>query len=99
VLGAGIYMAAQIFNLEEHWPGGIMLGFGRGPRLAGARQWRKLYWLRAIPWWLMGEWTLATEKYGGAAWNIAAKTSAAGLLYVSASPGDRTVPCAWAWSG
>ena len=24
-LGAGIYLAAQIFNLEEHWPGGIML--------------------------------------------------------------------------
>src|SRR5260221_3401467 len=24
-LGAGIYLAGQIFNLEEHWPGGIML--------------------------------------------------------------------------
>ena len=24
-LGAGVYMAAQIFNPEEHWPGGIML--------------------------------------------------------------------------
>src|SRR5689334_1127692 len=24
-LGAGIFLAAQIFNLQEHWPGGIML--------------------------------------------------------------------------
>src|SRR3970040_2178307 len=24
-LGAGIFMAGQIFNLEEHWPGGVML--------------------------------------------------------------------------
>lgn len=24
-LGAGIYLAGQIFNLQEHWPGGIML--------------------------------------------------------------------------
>jgi uncharacterized membrane protein len=23
--GAGIFLAAQIFNLQEHWPGGIML--------------------------------------------------------------------------
>ena len=24
-LGGGIFLAGQIFNLEEHWPGGIML--------------------------------------------------------------------------
>src|ERR1022692_1260591 len=24
-LGAGIFLAAQIFNLQEHWPGGILL--------------------------------------------------------------------------
>src|SRR5438045_1587763 len=24
-LGAGIFLAGQIFNLEEHWPGGVML--------------------------------------------------------------------------
>src|SRR5437879_1868956 len=24
-LGAGIFLSAQIFNLQEHWPGGVML--------------------------------------------------------------------------
>jgi uncharacterized membrane protein len=24
-LGAGVFLAAQIFNLREHWPGGVML--------------------------------------------------------------------------
>ena len=24
-LGAGIFLAGQIFNLQEHWPGGVML--------------------------------------------------------------------------
>ena len=24
-LGGGIYLAGQIFNLQEHWPGGILL--------------------------------------------------------------------------
>ena len=24
-LGAGIFLAGQIFNLQEHWPGGLML--------------------------------------------------------------------------
>ena len=24
-LGAGIFLVGQIFNLQEHWPGGVML--------------------------------------------------------------------------
>ena len=86
-LGAGVYMAAQIFNLEEHWPGGIML-WALGAVLAWLvlRQWpQALLASVLIPWWLVGEWTVATEGYRGA-WNIAAQ----GLLllaifYVSAS--------------
>ena len=40
-LGAGIFLAGQIFHLEEHWPGGVMLwalrrlgGMGAFARLA-----------------------------------------------------------------
>ena len=33
-LGAGIFLSGQIFNLEEHWPGGIML-WALGAALAG----------------------------------------------------------------
>ena len=38
--GAGIYLSAQIFNLQEHWPGGIML-------------WAVAAWLG---WWLLRDW-------------------------------------------
>ncbi len=67
-LGAGIYLAGQIFNLEEHWPGGIML-WALGAVLAWVilRQWpQALLAAVLIPWWLGGEWSLATEGYRGA---------------------------------
>ncbi|HEY6307582.1 MAG TPA: DUF2157 domain-containing protein [Candidatus Angelobacter sp.] len=73
-LGAGIYLAGQIFNLEEHWPGGIML-WALGAVLAWVilRQWpQALLAAVLIPWWLGGEWSLATDHYRGA-WNIAAQ--------------------------
>jgi uncharacterized membrane protein len=73
-LGAAIYLAGQIFNLEEHWPGGIML-WALGALLAWIilRQWpQALLAAILIPWWLGGEWSLATENYRGA-WNIAAQ--------------------------
>ena len=44
VLGAGIALAGQIFNLDEHWPGGIMLwalGAGIGGRCSGSRHKRR----------------------------------------------------------
>lgn len=73
-LGAGIYMAGQIFNLEEHWPGGLML-WALGAVIAWLvlKQWpQALLAAVLIPWWLGGEWYLATEGYNNA-WNIAAQ--------------------------
>src|SRR6266700_149303 len=73
-LGAGIYMSGQIFNLEEHWPGGLLL-WSMGAVLAWLilRQWpQALLAAMLIPWWLAGEWELATEGYRDA-WNIAAQ--------------------------
>jgi len=73
-LGAGIFLAGQIFNLEEHWPGGLML-WALGAMLAWLilRQWpQALLAALLIPAWLGGEWSLATERYPGA-WNIAAQ--------------------------
>ncbi len=73
-LGAGIFLAGQIFNLEEHWPGGIML-WALGAVLAWLvlRQWpQALLAAVLIPWWLGAEWLVATERYSGSgAWNIA----------------------------
>lgn len=73
-LGAGIFLTAQIFNLEEHWPGGILL-WSLGAVLGWLilRQWpQALLAAVLIPWWLGGEWSLSTERYRGA-WNIAAQ--------------------------
>ena len=103
-LGAGIYMAAQIFNLEEHWPGGIML-WALGAVLAWLvlRQWpQALLASLLIPWWLVGEWTVATEGYRGTAWNIAAQgLLLLAILYVSASPGgpNRALRRGLVWVG
>jgi uncharacterized membrane protein len=62
VLGAGIFLAGQIFNLEEHWPGGVLLWAG-GAAIAWAllRETPQLV-LTAIltPAWLAGEWMVAT---------------------------------------
>ena len=79
-LEAGIYMGGQIFNLEEHWPGGVLL-WSLGAVIAWLilRQWpQALLAAVLIPWWLAGEWEVATEGYRGA-WNIAAQ----GLLLLS----------------
>ena len=103
-LGAGVYMAAQIFNLEEHWPGGILL-WALGAVLAWLvlRQWpQALLAAVLIPCWLVGEWELATEGYRGAASNIAAQgLLLLAILYVSASPRgpNRTLRMGLVWVG
>lgn len=57
--GGGIFLAAQIFNLEEHWPNGVLLW-----AVAAAAGWYLLrswpQWMLlalAVPFWLAGEFT------------------------------------------
>ncbi|HET7873569.1 MAG TPA: DUF2157 domain-containing protein, partial [Terriglobales bacterium] len=67
-LGAGIFLAGQIFNLEEHWPGGVML-WALGATLAWLvlRQWpQALLAAVLIPAWISGEWFVATQYLSGA---------------------------------
>lgn len=74
-LGAGIFLSGQIFNLEEHWPGGVML-WALGAILAWLvlRQWPQAFAAALlVPAWLGSEWFVATARYGAAAWNIAAQ--------------------------
>ncbi len=84
-LGAGIYLAGQIFNLEEHWPGGLML-WSLGAVLAWLvlRQWpQALLAALLVPAWIAGEWDVATEIYYRS-WNIAAQgLLLLALLYIS----------------
>jgi uncharacterized membrane protein len=57
-LGAGIFLAGQIFHLEEHWPGGIMLWtLGAGIAWWLLRDWAQgLLVAILLPFWLIGEW-------------------------------------------
>jgi uncharacterized membrane protein len=102
-LGAGIYMAGQIFNLEEHWPGGLML-WSAGAAIAWLvlRQWpQALLAAVLVPCWLGGEWELATEGYNSA-WNIAAQGFLLlSILYATTVPkeSNRYLRRGMAWVG
>ena len=64
-VGAGIFLTAQIFNLQEHWPSGILM-WAIGA-LAGwilLRQWTQAALLALlVPAWLAGEWEVRTEGF------------------------------------
>jgi hypothetical protein len=57
-LGAGIFLAGQIFNLQEHWPGGVMLwALGAWIGFALLGHWVQLLLAAVLtPAWLVGEW-------------------------------------------
>lgn len=66
-LGGGIYLAGQIFNLQEHWPGAILLW-----ALGALLSWVVLReWLQAtlaallIPAWIASEWAVHGERIFG----------------------------------
>lgn len=64
-LGAGIFLAGQIFNLAEHWPGGVMLwALGAVIGYAILRDWLQASLAALlVPAWLISEWVDATERY------------------------------------
>ncbi len=64
-LGGGIYLAGQIFNLQEHWPGGILLW-----AIGAVLSWLVLRdWLQAtlsallVPAWMASEWSVRAGHY------------------------------------
>ncbi len=67
VLGGGIFLAGQIFNLQEHWPGGILLW-----AIGAVLTWLVLRdWLQAtlsallVPAWIASEWSVRARHYSG----------------------------------
>jgi uncharacterized membrane protein len=62
-LGAGIFLSAQIFNLQEHWPGGVMLwALGACIGWALRRDWVQTAFVALLtPAWLASEWIEATK--------------------------------------
>jgi uncharacterized membrane protein len=66
-LGAGIFLAGQIFNLQEHWPGGVMLwAVGAWVAWALLRDWPQAALVALLtPLWVSSEWLEATRGWIG----------------------------------
>lgn len=102
-VGAGIFLTAQIFNLEEHWPSGILL-WAIGA-LAGwllLRQWPQAVLLALlVPAWLVGEWEVRTESYADSSRLILEGLLLLAISYLTAGTGreDSVVRRALGWIG
>jgi len=89
-LGGGIFLAGQIFNLQEHWPGGLLL-WALGALLGWLllRDWPQALLVALLtPAWLAGEWSVATARQHGEAVMTAGLLLLA-LVYLGAEPEDR----------
>ena len=95
-LGAGIFLAGQIFNLDEHWPGGLML-WALGAAIASAllRSWPQTALVALLaPAWLTAEWFVALQER----WSSSGSRVAAcggfllALAYFTADRPDRVDP-------
>ena len=102
-VGAGIYLTAQIFNLQEHWPSGILL-WATGA-LAGwliLRQWPQSVLLALlVPAWLAGEWQVRTDGYAYSGRLILDGLLLLSLTYLTAQTGaeDSVLQQGLAWIG
>jgi hypothetical protein len=102
-VGAGIYLAAQIFNLQEHWPNAILL-WAIGA-LAGwilVQHWSQAVLVAIlVPAWLVGEWEVRTDEYRLGQFIVAAGLLLLALTYLSAveSQKDSKERVALAWLG
>ena len=102
-VGAGIFLTAQIFNLEEHWPSGILL-WAIGA-LAGwllLRQWPQAALLALlVPAWLAGEWEVRAEMYASTSRVILEGLLLLAICYLTARSNDEdtVVRRALTWIG
>ncbi len=102
-VGAGIFLAAQIFNLQEHWPNGILLwAIGALAGWVLLRNWTQAALLALlVPAWLAGEWEVRTESL-----QVSSQLMLEGLLllaitYFTARTGEEDSPVrrALVWVG
>lgn len=102
-LGAAIFMTGQIFHLEEHWPGGLMLwAIGAWIGWALQRDWVQATLAALLtPAWLVGEWIVATERFHDAYPIMAEGILLLSLTYLTARTLERSDPLrsALAWAG
>jgi uncharacterized membrane protein len=94
-LGGGIYLAGQIFNLDEHWPGGLMLwALGAGIAWALLEDWPQLALVAILgPAWLVSEWIVAADLRGSdmrTIWVPTAGVFLMALAYVTVPSAGKT---------
>jgi uncharacterized membrane protein len=103
-LGGAVFLTGQIFHLEEHWPGGLLL-WALGAWIAWGllRQWpQALLAALLTPAWLAGEWIVRTEhQHGEVVLSVGVLVLA--LTYLSAEHavprGGGAVRRAMVWTG
>jgi len=66
-LGAGIFLTGEIFNLQEHWPTGVLLwAVGAWGAALLLRHWPQIAFAAILtPAWLVSEWEDATKRFFG----------------------------------
>jgi uncharacterized membrane protein len=86
-LGGGIFLAGQVFHLQEHWPAGFMLwALGAWIGWALRRDWAQAALVALLtPAWLGGEWIAATADRRGAP-VLAVLLLGLALSYLGAEP-------------
>jgi len=93
-LGAGIFLAGQIFNLQEHWPGGVMLWMiGAWVAFALLHDWPQAMLVALLtPAWLSSEWIEATRRWIGSDKVLAAGLLLLAITYLTALLPEKETP-------
>ena len=102
-VGAGIFLTAQIFNLQEHWPSGILLwALGALVGWLILRHWSQGVLLALlVPAWLAGEWQVRTDGYAYSGRLILEGLLLLSFTYLTARTGaeDSVLKRGLAWIG
>lgn len=92
-LGGGIFLAGQIFDLQEHWPGGILLW-----AIGAVLSWLVLRdWVQGtlaallVPAWIASEWSVRAEHFSGMERILVQFLTMVAITYLSAR-GAATLP-------
>jgi uncharacterized membrane protein len=90
VLGAAIFLTAQIFNLRENWATGILLwAIGAAVGYLLLRDWpQAAFTALLVPAWLISQWTITIESHRGGERPMYVGLLLVCLTYLSARIGD-----------
>ncbi|HET8668440.1 MAG TPA: DUF2157 domain-containing protein [Terriglobales bacterium] len=89
-LGGGVFLAGQIFNLQEHWPGGVLLwALGAWVGWWALRDWVQGSLVALLtPAWIISEWIDATEHCANAIRVVPAFILLLAITYLTAITSD-----------